>query len=74
MIALQTGFLGEAITLPGVHAASLGESMGRMVIAFVVLFVVGYAFMPKISVWLQKLRHWKVHIQSLTVPKEYAWR
>ena len=57
MIALQTGFLGKAITLPGVHTASLGESMARMVIAFVVLFVIGYALMPKISVWLQRQKY-----------------
>lgn len=57
MVALQTGFLGKAITLPGVRTASLGESLGRMVIAFVVLFIVGYKVLPKISQWLQKVQY-----------------
>ncbi|HBR70895.1 TPA: hypothetical protein DIC20_02230 [Candidatus Dependentiae bacterium] len=57
MVALQTGLLGKAISLPGVHTASLGVSLGKMVIAFVVLFVVGYKLLPKISEWLQKAQY-----------------
>jgi len=57
MIALQTGLLGKAMQLPGIHTAALGESMARMVFAFLILFVVGYKFLPKISCWLNKIKY-----------------
>jgi len=57
MIALQTGMLGKAVTLPDVHTAAFGESMARMLIAFMVLFVVGYKLLPKILHWFHKLKY-----------------
>ena len=56
MLAVQSGMFGKAVEMH-THVAGIGESLGRMLIAFVVLFVVGSIVLPKISKWLHNAKY-----------------
>ena len=60
MIIVPLGILGKPVALSSIHTMAFGESLLRMIVAFVVLFVVGYLVLPRISRWLHRIRY--VHL------------
>ncbi len=56
MLAVQSGMFGKAVEMH-THIAGVGESLGRMLIAFVALFVIGFIVLPKISKWLHNAKY-----------------